>query len=518
MAVRPIRNEREALKILKRVKESASASQRVDFGALSFGPQRAFIEDDRRFLTATCGRRAGKTDGMALKALKAAHLYPGSQIPYITNNRPQAKRNFWPKLLLWNRKLNLNAKFNVVELTMTLPNGSMIMLGGANDEAEIERWRGSAYPLVIIDEAQSIRGFLKTLVEEILAPATLDYAGQIVMIGTPNATAAGYFHDCNTGVIVDEDTGEPLWGAHHWTAFDNPNISVPYREGRSKDVKRALQDAYDQIHTLRKLQGLDIKDPKFLRETMGQWVRDEEGLVYRIPDRAIIPTLPPGTWSYVLGVDVGYVDATAFVVLAYNAEKMQIVVADSYQRTEMIPSAVAAEVDRLVERWDIESVVVDPGGGGKAYVEEMKQKYGLPAKVAKKQQKDVNIDMLNGDLRAGVMQIVGPRNVELLEDARLLQYDYTKADRRLGPPDANGKRKVNVDRSMRKIDDRTPDHLLDAMLYGYRECKALYDPEILGPTPGTEAWWAQEEAELLERARRKAGRHEPDQAWWERGF
>src|SRR5690606_34805605 len=118
----------------------------------------------------------------------------------------------------------LGAKFNQVELTMTLKNGSVIILGGANDDSEIERYRGGAYPLVIIDEAQSVRSYLKVLVEEILAPATIDYAGQIVMIGTPNASAMGYFHDAATGKLVRPDTGEPIWSNHSWTGLDNPNI------------------------------------------------------------------------------------------------------------------------------------------------------------------------------------------------------------------------------------------------------------------------------------------------------
>lgn len=511
MARKAIRNEREALRILQKVQETARSARKVDFGSLSFGPQRNFIEDDRRFIAAVCGRRAGKTDGMALKALRIAHLIPHSQIPYITNSRPQAKRNFWPKLLQWNRRLELGAKFNAVDLTMTLKNGSQIILGGANDESEIERYRGSAYPLVIIDEAQSIRSFLQPLVEEILAPATLDYAGQIVLIGTPNPSATGFFFEAATGRIVDEETGENIWATHHWTGFDNPNLDRAFREGDHRDVKRALEVAAREIDTLRRLQGLRPDDPKYLRETLGQWVRNEEGLVFPIPDRALIDELPQGSWTYVLGVDVGYVDATAFVVLAYNAERMQIVVVESYQKTEMIPSAVAAEVDKLVERWDIESVVVDPGGGGKAYVEEMKQKYGLPAKVAQKKAKIANIEMFNGDVRAGVLTIVAPRNKELLEDARLLQWDYERIDKR----QYGGK----LSKDELRINDRTPDHLLDAMLYGYRECKAMYDPEIEGPRPGTPEWIQKEEEELIARARRRAGGSvAEDQEWWELGF
>ena len=139
--------EARARRVLLEAKRRADTLARIDFGALCFPEQRSFVEDDSPFVAGEAGRRGGKSDGAVLKCLRGAHENPGSQIPYIALSRPHAKRIAWPKFLFWNRRLELGGKFNHAELSMYLPKcGSTITLGGANDEAEIERYRGGAYP------------------------------------------------------------------------------------------------------------------------------------------------------------------------------------------------------------------------------------------------------------------------------------------------------------------------------------------------------------------------------------
>ena len=168
----------EGARLVRRALELAETAQRIDFGALCFPEQRAFVEDDASFVAAVCGRRGGKSDGAVLKMLRAAHENPNSTILYITNSRPQAKRIAWRKLMMWDRRLKLGAKFNHADLVVHLPGpGSQIVLGGANDEAEIERYRGGDHPLVVIDEAQTIRGFIKYLVTDILLPTLATTTG-----------------------------------------------------------------------------------------------------------------------------------------------------------------------------------------------------------------------------------------------------------------------------------------------------------------------------------------------------
>ena len=66
------------------------------------------------------------------------------------------------------------------QLTVKLPNGSQIILGGCQDPGEVDKFRGPAYSRVIIDEAQSIKtSILETLVNDVLEAALLDHDGEL---------------------------------------------------------------------------------------------------------------------------------------------------------------------------------------------------------------------------------------------------------------------------------------------------------------------------------------------------
>jgi hypothetical protein len=438
--------ERRLKKLVAEAKKRKETQERLDFDrpGLLFGPQRAFVQDENHLVVACCSRRGGKTHGIAIKILKTAYKFPGSMVFYITNTRRQAKRVFWDLTLIpLLRDLNIPAHLNQNELTCTLPNGSMIVLGGANDAAEIENYRGSKTPLVVIDEAQSFRSYIQVLVEEIFEWQTMDYNGQIYVTGTPNAACYGYFHDICHGK-------KQGWSHHHWTFRDNPHL-------KGKD--KFLADL--------KARGVKETDPKFMRESLGLWVRDTSGLVYAIENENILDSIPDWSdYGYVLGIDFGYTDATAFVVNGYSVLEGKIVTLESYEKTKLIPSAAAEEVELLRTKYDFESIVGDMGGLGKAYGEEMSQRFQIPIVPAEKQRKASAIELVNGDLRTKTLLVYEDGNRQLLEDSRLLQWNYDKLD------EAQREGKARVDRLQLKIDDRTPDHLLDAWLYGYRECRA----------------------------------------------
>lgn len=399
---------------------------------------------------------------------------------------------------------------------MTIPRtGSVISLGGANDQGEIERYRGGAYPVVVLDEAQAFRPFIKDFILEILMPALLDYRGQIVLIGTPNGPCFGYFHDATNPDADDylrDENGEPMFSMHRWTGFDNPNLDPAYREGRHSDIKSAFRLVREEIGKLSRAAGLSVKDPVYRREWLAEWVRDEEGLVYRVPGWAVVRSLPdplPDDLQYVLGMDVGFVDATAFVVMAYSETVGKCWVVRSYQQTEMLPSQQVAEAYRLDEEYEFASIVVDPGGGGKGVVEELAQRHGLPAKVAAKREKVPAIETLNADMKAGTVRILRWANQDLLHDLSQLKWDYARLKKKGGT-----QWKLKPINHL-AIDDRTPDHLADAFLYAHREClHYINDAQEEAPALFSKEWIAAQEAELLAKASKKAtgGDEGP---WWE---
>ena len=456
--------------LVREAKRRAENLRKVDFRKLAFAPQLDFITDDARRVVACCGRRAGKTQGLALKLIRRGFLFPYCQVFYVTLSRPQAKRVLWPILKEIDRDIKLGCKFGEGDLTCTLPNGSRIVLGGANDEAETQRYRGVKSPLFVLDEAQAFKWYIKSLVEEICIPALTDYGriGQIVMTGTPNATSHGYFYDASSG------SGEIPWSSHHWTMLDNPHL---------KDVRETFEEEAAKYR-------LGQQDPRFRREYLGEWVRDADNCVFNLSKENLIQRPPEEVedWRHVLGMDIGYTDATALVVLAYSPTANKVVALESLQESKMDLTRAVVEVDKLNAKYNFESIVVDPGGGGKFHIEEIKKRLGLPAKAAQKTQKVSAIEFLNMDIRNRSFSIVERNNGELIEQLFTLRWNLDRVKDRYGGFQPT---------TRLTIDDHDPDHLADALLYAHRECSHwLAQYKKASPTPGTKQYWAAEEAKL----------------------
>lgn len=391
--------------------------------------------------------------------------------------RDNAKLILWPALSELNSRLDLKLKFRENTGDVVLPNGSMIILRGADDKRQIEKLRGPKYPIAVVDEAQAFPPFLKDLIAEVLEPATLDYDGQIIVTGTPNAACAGPFYDFTTA-------GDTEWSVHRWTLRDNPFLP---------DVDKFLT-------RIKKLNHWDDNNPTYLREYWGKWVRDYDNLVFKINfGLNTVPTFPYDSaddWEYVLGIDLGFNDPTAFVTLAYSASLGKCFVVESYKESDLIPSAVASRVEVLMARFPYSRIVADTGGFGKGYVEEMRKKFSMPITPANKVEKVAYIEMLNGDLRSGALQICKDRNQELLDEIMLLQWDENK-----------------LGRNMFNFDRRFHDHLCDAMLYAWREAFHHHvEWEEMGPKYGTVAYWQREAQKMEEEELERMDSEE--EPWW----
>lgn len=406
----------------------------------------------------------------------AASGKTGVQIPYIAKTKGQAKRIIWPKFVRMNADYDLGLRFHRNDLVIEYPNGSIVDLLGCDDEGDIEKLRGGDYPLAVLDEAQSYREHIATLIWDILRPAMLDQKGVIAMTGTPNALCSGYFYEATT---VNGKTYEGLhptsgWSVHRWSVLDNPYL--PHAAEEMKQIEAQM--------------GSD--NPTFLREWKGEWVYDGDAIIYKLdPKINIIDELPEAPdWEYLLGMDLGYTSATSFVIIAFSVATHQTVVVESWQESKLIPSAVAARVEGLRREYEFARIVADVGGLGKGYAEEMIQRFEIPIEPARKSRKLGYIELLNGDLKNGTLKLIRWRNQDLISEMRTLQWNA----KRTGPY------------------DKDDDHLTDGMLYAWREAKTfLHEPEreIL---PGTPEWEERETEEIwaddLKRVRGET-------SWWE---
>ncbi len=448
---------REALKRRGIGKPAPAASGWLDrIRARRFDKQRAFSDDPCKLKAALCTRRAGKTDNCAKDLYESAGEAPGTEQLFITLTRERAKDLLWDELKRQNEDLSIGAKFNEVELKARLPNGSSIKLAGADKPKEIEKRRGSKYRRVRVDESQAFGEYLKKLVEDVLEPATMDYDGDIALLGTPGPVCSGYFYEVTSGKA-------PGWTVHKWSVLDNPFVP----NAREWLAKKMVDRGWNEDH------------PTYRREWLGEWVPDSGALFYRWDDaRNTYDILPAHRWNYVLGWDLGFDDPHALVVLAYSEDDPCVYEVESWRQSGVTLDVVAAKVKQLQDRYgSFAWMVADTGGLGKALVEEMAQRHNLHFEAAQKRDKHAMVELLNADLISG--RFKARPDSHLAREMAVLPKD---------PDDPKAE------------DPRFSNHCTDAGLYAFR--RALHYRHEKKPAPilpGTSEW-ADKQAKDMEQS------------------
>lgn len=420
-----------------------------------FPAQKLFVDDESTLLCALTDRRAGKTNAMAAKLYLAALKYPNSICPYIALTYWSAENILWPVMKEMKAKFHLPMTLKEASLTAELPNGSRIPLLGANTKDFMDKLRGPKYPIVGIDEAASFRTHLKAMIEEILLPAVSDYNGQIAMVGTPGPIPLGYFYEATAK--------SKAWKVHQWSWRDNPY----------------LPNQKQFIDKLMELQGWDEHNPTYLREWCGKWVMDADSLLIRYSaEKSHYEALPPGYWEYVLGIDLGYVDADALAVLAYSdSSPVTYLIEESVIEKQGLTELVQ-DIQRIQSKYPLNRMVVDEGGLGKKIAEELRRRHQIPVQPADKSRKMENVAFLNDALRTG--RFKAKSTSRFANDSYLVEIDREKST-----PDRI------------KVKDSYHSDIIDAVLYAFRESPAyLYQVPLIRPVYGTPAWADQEVTEM----------------------
>lgn len=420
-----------------------------------FPQQRAFVDDPSTLLAALTDRRAGKTNAMAAKLYLTALQYPNSICPYIALTYWSAENILWPVMKEMKYKFHLPLELKEASLTAELPNGSRIPLLGANTKDFMDKLRGPKYPIVGIDEAASFRSHLKSMIEEILLPAVSDYNGQIVMVGTPGPIPVGYFYEATAK--------SKSWKIHQWSWRDNPY----------------LPNQQTFINKLMELQGWDETNPTYLREWCGRWVMDADSLlIHYSAEQSDFQSLPPANWEYIMGIDLGYVDADALAILAHTESSPVTYLIEESVIDKQGLSELVQQIEALRLKYPVRKMMIDEGGLGKKIAEELRRRYQIPVQPADKARKMENIAFLNDALRTG--RFKAKSTSRFAQDSFLLEIDREKST-----PD-----KI-------KVKDTFHSDIIDAVLYAFKESPAFYyQAPISKPAYGTPAWAAEEVTEM----------------------
>jgi hypothetical protein len=242
------------------------------------------------------------------------------------------------------------------------------------------------------------------------------------------------------------------------------------------------------IAKVMKRRGWDEDHPGYLREYMGLWVHDKDARAFKIePHRDIIPSFDASAawdWDYVMGIDVGYNDPFAFVVIAQSQVLGQAFVIDSYEESGITTMEALVIAERFSQEYPITRIALDTGGAGKLVSEDWKKMSTLPIEAAKKTHKASQISVINGDFQAGKIKVCRDKNIKLISDLMVLEWDKDQTDR---------------DRWVYRRG--FADHLADAMQYGYNLCfHHTFDPILDTRVPsGSQEWYNRKEKAMEDR-------------------
>ena len=429
-----------------------------------FGKQYEFVADSSPFKTAVCSRRSGKTIACAADLIDSAVQNPETIQLYVTLSRNNAKKIIWPEIQKINETYRLHGKPDNTELSLKFPNKSIIYLSGANDKSEIEKFRGLPLKKAYIDECQSFRSHIGDLIDDVLSPALMDYAGSLCLIGTPGPIPAGYFHDC----AVTSST----WAHHSWTFWDNPFIATKSGMSHQQLLDREL-----------KRRGVSTSDPSIQREWFGRWVLDSESLLLHYDaSKNHYENLPQAQWNYIMGIDLGFNDADALAVLAWSETEPETYLVHELVTRKQALSELCSQMESLQRIYHCSKLLIDEGGLGKKLAEEIRRRFHIPVQAADKARKMENMAFLNDALRSS--RFKAKKDSRFAQDSFLVEIDRDKTT-----PD-----KI-------KVKDTFHSDIVDAVLYAFKASPAYtFQVPIPKPKAGSPEWLKEQTDDMFNQA------------------
>ena len=266
--------------------------------------QNEVANDTHRFKVICAGRRSGKSVLARLTLLKWALGNIGTYY-LVSPTYRQAKSIHWNEL---RREVPREwiVKTNETELSITLKNGSVIELKGAENPDAL---RGIKLRGLVIDEIASIRNW-DWLWQEVLRPTLTDYEAPAIFISTPK----GYNHFYD---LYQAGQGKDIqYKSWRFTSYDNPYIPKQEIDNAKKEL---TEDTFAQeyLADFRKYTGLVYKE--FQRE------------IHVIESFDI-----PEGWQIYRSFDFGSTNPTVCLWIAVDGDENWFVVSEHYQTGETI--------------------------------------------------------------------------------------------------------------------------------------------------------------------------------------
>jgi len=457
-----------------------------------FALQKQVVDHPSRWKALLTPRRAGKTELACAWLLDAAIKNPGKKFLYVALTRPSAQDIAWGIFHRLNDTFNLGAQFHDSRLDITLPNGSKILLRGADQPNWVSRLEGQEFHLIVIDESGLYSIDMRKLVYGSFGPMIMK-GGSILLIGRPGDVKYGLFWDITrpdlrpgpraedgSWIVVDHEGGVQ-WSVFGWAAVDNPYVA----EWWTKTVEEMMR-----------INPEALQSPLIRRHLFGEWAEDSDKSVYgsfSVERNVTEEWVPMDGDRFGMATDFGWDDAQAFLVGCWNPARPDFVVLESYSEKNMPLKTALDRIAMYQERYPGLLMWGDPAR--KQLYMEMAIRFGACVNVAEKQEKHDFIDLLNNDFALGRVKIVRATNEglvkELVELKKLVKEDGTWVEH---PKQKN---------------DRC-----DTLLYCWRHSRHYrYEEPKMGPAPGTPAYADQMMKEAFQREEERMKRKQSRNSW-----
>jgi len=282
-----------------------------------------------RFVCAAVSRRQGKTY-IANIIGQLVSLVPGSNILIMSPNYALSQISFdLQRTLIKHFDLEVtkdNAKDKVIEIS----NGSTIRMGSVN---QVDSCVGRSYDLIIFDEAALADG--KDAFNVALRPTLDKDNSKAIFISTPRGRNNWFAEFFDRG--FDDQFSE--WVSIKATYKSNPRMS----ESDISEARKSMSEA-----EFRQEYEADFNTFE------GQvWSFDFEKCTGSFQD------METKRLDIFAGLDVGYRDPTAFCVLGYDWDEEKFYLLDEYLDAEKTTEQHAGEIQRLIDKWDIDYIFID---------------------------------------------------------------------------------------------------------------------------------------------------------------
>lgn len=331
-----------------------------NIGLQPIKPQIALINavnDPRyRFITACLSRRTGKTY-MANIILQLVSLSPGSEVLIMAPDYSLAGISWDLQRFFLNHfgieRIRENSKDRVIELA----NGSIIRIGSVS---RVDSTVGRSYDLIIFDEA-ALTSEGENAFNISLRPTLDKKNSKCIFISTPRGDNwFKKFYDRGWNPKY------PQWFSVRSSWHENPRASVADIE----EAKNSMSSA------------------EFAQEYLADFTTFE-GQIYQSFDESIhvqnLEDLDFTNMDVIGGLDLGYRDPTAFVVIAVDA-KGTCYVLSAWQYQKLNTRDVADRLHTDIANYGIDYIYVDPANA--TQVADLAMLYDISAINAEKSQVD----------------------------------------------------------------------------------------------------------------------------------